>query len=120
MTPTPCTVEGCENDARERRKLCHTCEARKKRAKNPIMYAYTALRTNAKRRGKVFTITFDYFRELALKSGYIEGKGKTSQCLSIDRIKAYKGYEEGNLQVITISENIQKYHNEDKHAEYPF
>ncbi len=103
-----CAEEGCKNPHAPNRKLCYKHKAQKYRQINPIQAAYYDLRTNAKRRKKVFTITFEYFKELCLASGYHINKGKEADSLSIDRIEDHLGYEPGNIRVITISENSRK------------
>lgn len=76
---------------------------------HPDKYAYKNLKTNAKRRGKEFSLTFEEFIEFAIKHNYIAGKGITKTGLHIDRIDNRKGYTIDNIQVLTNSENIRKY-----------
>jgi len=75
---------------------------------NPIGYAFNNLRCNAKRRGHEFAITLSEFREFCEKNGYIESKGRTKECLSIDRIDNDRGYFIDNIQVMTVSDNSIK------------
>ena len=56
----------------------------------------------------MFTLTFEQFEEIAVTSGWADGKGKTAGSLSLDRIDDSKGYEYGNLRAITLSENTTK------------
>lgn len=74
------------------------------------MYAaYKNLRDNAKRRGKVFTLTFDQFSEFCYRTNYMAGRGRTKESYSIDRIDNNKGYTADNIRVLTVSENARKH-----------
>lgn len=53
----------------------------------------------------MFTLTLSQYIELATQTGYADGKGKTAQSLSLDRIDPAHGYEPGNLRVVTLQEN---------------
>ena len=98
----------CGKPAAPGRKLCHACAMRRWRQNNPIKAAYFTLRDNAIRRGKDFSLTFAQFRKFCRGSGYLEGKGRKPECLSIDRIDNSRGYEKGNLAVLTVSMNASK------------
>ena len=91
-----------------KRVVCPKCSAKQWRERNPIRYAFHKLRSRAKERGHSFTLTFEHYHKLVLESGYLERKGKTASSLSIDRIDATKGYEDGNIQVMTLAENSRK------------
>lgn len=88
--------------------LCNTCKSKRYREKNPLRYAYNTLRSNSKRRGISFSLTFEEFKEFATETKYILGKGKSRDSLTIDRIDDSKGYEIENIQVLTNSENVRK------------
>lgn len=103
-----CKNSGCNNKAVKGRKECHGCIGRRWRNNNPIKAAYRDLRSNAKRRGKEFIITFEYFKNLCKDTGYIEGKGRFKSCLTIDRVNPLMGYVEGNIRVILNSDNSRK------------
>lgn len=103
-----CKTKRCINQAKTGN-FCHKCVKRKFKENNPERYAYDTLKNNAKRRGKEFTITFEYFKRFAKRTSYIAGKGIEKESLHIDRKKEYLGYVPGNLQVLTNSENIKKY-----------
>jgi hypothetical protein len=94
---------------------------RKYKQKYPERYAYSILKNNAKRRGKIFTISYEYFLKFVIKHEYIAGKGITKHGLHIDRKKEHLGYIEGNLQVLSNTANIKKYmtYNYDKNGK-PF
>lgn len=78
------------------------------RRNNPEKYCYLTLKGNAKRRGKEFTITFEYFLEVIGETDYLSLKGKTKTSLSIDRKDNNFGYVTGNLRIITLSQNSIK------------
>jgi len=75
---------------------------------NPLGYTYSRLKQNAKRRRKTFTLTLEQFGQFCTETNYLELKGKQGSNLSIDRINNGKGYEVGNLQVLTLSANSRK------------
>lgn len=70
--------------------------------------AYQALKFNAKRRGKIFLLTFEEFEEFAVKTDYITGRGKMKESYSIDRVNDNGGYEIGNIKILTLSDNTKK------------
>jgi hypothetical protein len=73
------------------------------------MAHFLDLKNRARQRGHAFTISFEYYyKTVWLDSGYAEKHGKTKECLSVDRADNAKGYVEGNLQVMTVSENSRK------------
>jgi len=74
------------------------------------------LKSNAKRRGKFFDLTLEQFKTFCIDTGYMAGKGKKATSLSIDRIDVEKGYTIDNLQILTLTANTVKRHEED----YPF
>lgn len=114
-----CQTPYCRNEAEKGRTICGKCRSRKYRANNQMMASYMTLRDNAKRRRKVFTITFDYFREFCYKTEYIQGKGRTKGCFTIDRIREDLGYVPGNIQKLEIGANKKKhllYEYQTKHA----
>ncbi len=103
-----CKTEGCYKENARGKSICSSCAIEKFKANNPEKYAYFTLRQNAKRRKKVFTISFEYFKKFCKKHEYIQRKGITKLGLHIDRIIEELGYIEGNLQVLTNSENVKK------------
>lgn len=114
MESKKCIIEDCKRNAGKRSALCNTCRTRRWRKNNPMKASYIALRTNAKRRGKVFTITFEDFKEFCYETDYMTGKGRTKDCYSVDRIKEDLGYIRGNLQRLTVGNNKKK------HLEYDY
>lgn len=104
-----CKTPFCRNRVTGKR-TCNTCVSRTKRNKNPMRYAYDVLKMNAKRRGKDFTISFDYFKRFAILTNYVAGKGRNKLSFSVDRVDNRKGYVPGNLQMLTVSDNSRKAH----------
>lgn len=103
-----CKTDGCYKTARKQRRFCSSCIMEKFKNDNPVKYAYFTLRNNAKRRKKVFTISFDYFKKFCKKHEYIQKRGVTKFGLHIDRIVEELGYIEGNIQVLENHLNVKK------------
>jgi len=116
--PGRCPVKYCTNPSAKDRAVCNKCKSRKIRSKNPQKDAYRNLKSHAKQRGIKFTITFQEFMEVAKdfpfsihRTSFIsKAKDKRGHHLTIDRIDINKGYEPGNIQALTLSENIFKQH----------
>lgn len=103
-----CKTKNCRKKSKNGGK-CWTCIKRNYAERYPVKYAYQVLKNNAKRRGHKFTITLQDFIRFCVKTKILLGRGRTKDCYSIDRIKEEKGYEKGNLQVLTVSDNRLKY-----------
>lgn len=82
-----------------------------------MRYTYNLLKSNAKKRKKKFTISFCYFRLWCIFYNYMELKGKTGKSASIDRDDPRKGYEIGNMKILSLSDNTSKMH-KDKHLPF--
>ena len=78
------------------------------RVRNPVKASWHRLKAKAKARKIEFTLSLEQFQQLCEITGYVDGKGRASSCLSIDRIDFQKGYELSNIRVITVSENSAK------------
>jgi hypothetical protein len=81
---------------------------KKWRDANPMKYCYITLRDNSKRRGKVFTISFEYFKRFCYRTKYIQNKGRHRENYSIDRINNELGYIPGNIKCVTVALNSAK------------
>lgn len=106
-----CNTKGCRNwinPEKNHNYYCPKCASRRFKEAHPLKYSFIKLKARAKERGHAFTITYGYYERLAIQSGYAAGKGRSADSLSLDRIDPRRGYEPGNLQVITISENSRK------------
>jgi len=94
---------------KSKKPLTSTERSRKARAADPVRYSFVSLRNNAKRRGKVFTITLEDFKQFCYATDYLKGKGRTATSYTVDRIIEELGYIEGNLQCIQNADNVRKY-----------
>lgn len=99
---------GIVNRKSEHSPYCTDCRRANWKASNPLRYAFGNLRRRAKQRGKDFSLTFEQYREFAIKTDYDKMRGKTSLSLSIDRINNERGYHFDNIQAITLRENTRK------------
>jgi hypothetical protein len=97
------------NPRRKERKECHSCITARHRALHPCRAAYDNLKSNAKRRGHGFDLTYQEFENFAIATDYIANKGRTVNSYSIDRIDNTKGYSVDNIGVLTVSENSKKH-----------
>lgn len=70
--------------------------------------AFQTLRYNAHRRGKPFTITFEYFTQFCYETNYMAGKGRSSLSYSVDCIINSLGYIPGNIQMLPKGQNASK------------
>lgn len=115
-----CKTEGCNNDAIPKRTRCSKCKMRAWREANPLRRRYRVVADRASRRGIPFTLTFKEFKKVVGEAD-LEGN-------HLDRIDPCKGYEAGNVQLLSASENVIKgnrerrgkrylYHLEQRHAE---
>jgi len=73
-----------------------------------------------KKRGIRFTLTKRYFRLFCWYYEYNIYKGRRDNDYNIDRIDNTKGYERGNIQILSGKENREKYHAIDKVDDLPF
>lgn len=116
-----CCAIACKN-APEYKKggLCHKHYRRKRRKLDPVAVRYNDFKFNALRRGKDFDFSLSEFRKFCDDTGYIIQKGRRGLAATVDRIRNYEGYNPNNVQLLTITANINKYHEQDKHEECPF
>jgi hypothetical protein len=82
--------------------------------KNKVRDRYNNLKGNAKRRRIFFTLTLQQFERFCAETDYIARCGRCYDNLTIDRRDATKGYEDGNLQVLTLSANSTKFWTHDR------
>lgn len=106
--PTCCPLKGCRQQVRTKGLLCSRHNMRLWRKLNPLNAHFAQIRDRAVRRGQVFTLTLQQFKDAVAGTGYLEGRGRSATCLHLDRIDATRGYEPGNVRVITARENCQK------------
>lgn len=105
----PCKTPGCNNFARKKANYCGTCQIRKYRKNNPLRAAYSNLKSNAKRRGKFFDLTFEQFKNFSIKTEYHIKAGIFKESYHIDRIDETKGYSIDNIHILPNHKNIKKY-----------
>jgi hypothetical protein len=108
-----CKTEGCNKPAYE-----HVSKKTGRRRSYAYCNSYRKHRANAKRRGILFTITLDYFRAWCAETEVLLGAGRSATSLHVDRKIDALGYVEGNLQVLTNSENIAKENRRRKAVRY--
>lgn len=113
-----CSTKYCRNTTKENRSICDTCRKREWRVNNPIRDAYSNLKSHAKQRGKEFDLTFEEFKEFAVRVDLIKNKGITKDSYHVDRVDDNKGYTKDNIQVLTNSENVRKENNRRKVLQY--
>lgn len=90
---------------------CSACARADWALRNPEKYLYANLRGNARRRGKVFTITFEEFKAFLESENYLRRKrGRSKTSVSVDRVINELGYIAGNLKAITLQANSSKRH----------
>lgn len=98
---------------------CQHCKSREWRANNPVLNALKCIKSRAKRTGIPFFLTKEQFIAFCKETGFVEKRGRASGALHIDRIDPAKGYEVGNIQVLTASENVRKRHADANLEELP-
>jgi hypothetical protein len=106
--PGRCPLFGCRQPSRSKGVLCGRHSLRLWRMTNPLGAYFAQIRDRARERGQVFTLTLEQFREIVADTGYMEGRGRSAHCLHLDRIDASRGYEPGNVRVVTARENCVK------------
>lgn len=110
-----CCAYGCKNNPCSKKQgLCHKHYKRLRAQADPVYTRYANFKNNALRRGKEFTITLGQFREFCNETGYIITKGRRGRACSIDRIDNRQGYHIWNIQLLSMADNLQKYHEVDK------
>lgn len=87
---------------------CNKCRQRRYRERNPVSAAYFNLKAHAKARGIEFDLTFEQFNVFCIQTGYDKLKGKTKECLTVDRIENELGYTVSNIRAIIMQENSFK------------
>lgn len=58
----------------------------------------------------MFDLTFAQYAHFAAQTGYASLKGKSSMCLSIDRINPALGYTASNIRAIRLGTNVRLFH----------
>jgi len=88
--------------------FCQKCASRQWNVNNPAGYTFKNLRAAAKKREIPFTLTREHFDKVCADGHYFLGNGVEPYSMHIDRIDACKGYEDGNIQILSFSDNVAK------------
>lgn len=105
-----CKTKYCRRKPTTRVDICNTCYSRAWRKAHPYRDAYHNLKSNAKRRGKSFDLTFEEFKTFAIEVQYLFGKGRKKNSYTIHRIDEEQGYSKTNIGMLTNSDNVKAYH----------
>ena len=103
-----CVVSHCGKSTAKGYVICFKHKREKQKLENPSRYWFDVLRQNARRRQKEFSLTIEEFRKFCAETNYLELKGRSAGMYTIDRKDNKKGYEYGNLQILTVSQNSRK------------
>lgn len=110
-----CPVRGCRNHSRTtgrettaRAKLCSRHAMRLWRMEQPERAHFAQIKDRAARNEIAFTITLEEYLKIIEGTRYTDERGRARFCLHLDRIDPLRGYERGNLRVITAGENCTK------------
>lgn len=104
-----CKTKWCRNTA-ARKELCYKCLSKEYRKNHLDRYTFNALKQNAKRRGKAFTITFEEFLNFCTETDYLKKKGIDPNSITIDRIDETKGYTRSNIRAVYHRVNSLRNH----------
>src|ERR1043165_2111745 len=102
-----CKTKYCRREEK-RGGVCYKCERKRTIATNPYRYAYQTLKDNAKRRGKSFSLTFEYWVKWCDETGYLALKGWYGNDMTVDCEVNALGYADGNIKPLTRSDNSSK------------
>ena len=116
IKPGRCPVKFCRRDSREapgcvnksKHRLCATHAKELSRFRNPIGSTFVEKKSDAKRRGVSWSLTLEEYTKIVMQQNYMDNRGCERHCLHLDRKDSTKGYEVGNLQIITCVENVIK------------
>ena len=107
-TKRGCRVAFCRNKRARGRQFCHACSRLMYARRHPQRAYYQNLRRHAKERGLVFSLTWERFVEITSDFDWGQYKLSHGERMSIDRVDVARGYEDDNVQVMTVSENCMK------------
>lgn len=113
-----CVAHSCANKHTPRNRFCAKHSHRYQKWKNPIKYTFHQKRGRAKERGIEWNLTLDEFIQFCEENDYMNKKGRTASAASIDRIKSHIGYEVGNIQILSLSANSKKMHQDKADDDY--
>jgi hypothetical protein len=84
---------------------CWKCKSRRLKEKYPVTYVLNLLRSRARQRKLLFSITLAEFKQFCADTGYLKHRGTHPDDLTVDRIDWNKGYHIWNLRVLSHEEN---------------
>lgn len=104
-----CFTRRCPNEATIG-ELCSSCYKRKWREENRLRDSYHNHVSNCIKRKIPNYLTFEDYSELAIKTDYINKKGRMATSYTLDRLDNNRkvGYRKGNIAVRSKSENSSK------------
>lgn len=115
-----CIVRFCRGKCgKSNGRFCRRCRDRRYKALRPHAYALNKLRSNARQRGKEFTITHEEWVDWCSKHGFLDKAGKGAGDLTVDRRDHTQGYHIWNIQPLTNSANATKGNYERNRAHEP-
>lgn len=100
-----CRTWKCRRPKRADRDRCGTCDNRLYRYNHPDYYAFVALKSSARGRGKKFELTFEEFKQFCAETGYLEKKGNQPHSLTVDRIDRTGPYSLANIRIMSHADN---------------
>lgn len=108
--PCKCAAKGCRGVATKsgRSPYCSRHRMSRWADAHPLSRAFHNLRTHARERGILFTLTIEQFKAFAEKTDYMKYKGKSSMSLQIDRKDNSRGYHADNIRACSLRENTRK------------
>lgn len=110
-----CCAHGCKKQPVPRKGgLCHSHYRKKRKEIDPVYDRYNSFKSKAIQRGKPFEVTLEEFRKFCQETGYIVTKYCRGKNASIDRQDNSKGYSIDNMELMSLRDNIKKYHHWDK------
>lgn len=108
--PGACPVKFCQNlSAGYKGKLCHKHLQQLWRHRHPLKAKFHNLRSKARARGIAFCLSYEHFKQLVEEGGHdISSQDRHGDTISVDRVNPSLPYADGNVQLITVSENVRK------------
>lgn len=102
-----CAESYCSNETVQRR-YCNTCRSRRMKDNNLVGYLFNVLKQHARERSILFLLSLPHYELVVTRSDYLTKRGRGAEDLTIDRIIPELGYIDGNIQVLTNSDNVKK------------
>lgn len=103
-----CVAYRCANGTFRNDRFCPRHQKLRQRENNPLAYVFNALKGNARRRKKEFSLTLEQFGAFCKETNYLELRGKKGSSASIDRRDSSKGYHIDNIQILSLAANSSK------------